>query len=176
MSGSRFTPGAAVTERTRRLRKIWRAMTPDERVRAVRASGPDRGAGVVVALRGHLAKALKVRPATLQSWGVQQVADATLRAPLGEDVLADLLIAFHLTERVPLLSAFLDAAGVPHTDGSIEPDAAVDLEPSRVEGAADAVLANFPEHDARIYFATLIAMEAGPWAPLESRLDESLKG
>jgi len=174
MSGSRFTPGAAVTERTRRLRKIWRAMTPEERVLAIRASGPDNGAGLVLALRGHLSNALKVRPATMKSWGMPQIAEATLRAPLGEDLLADMLIAFHLTERVPLLSAFLDAAGVRHTEGSINPDAEVELDEAGVRAAADAAMAAFPEHDCRIYFATLVAMEGGVWTPLESRLNESL--
>jgi hypothetical protein len=176
MSGSRFTPGAAVTERTRRLRKIWRAMTADERVAAIRAAGPDGGAGLVTALRGHLAKTLRVRPATVQSWGVPQIAESTLRAPLTEEVIADLLIAFHLTHRVPLLSAFLDAAEVPHTDGSINPEFTVDLDEPRVRAAADAVLASFPEHDCHIYFATLLALEGGAWTPLESLLDDSLKG
>lgn len=175
MSGSRFTPGAAVSERTRRLRKIWRAMTPEERVAAIRSAGPDRGAGHLVALRNHVAQALKVRPATAQSWGIAQVAEATLRAPLGEDVIADLVIAFHLTQRIPLLSAFLDAAGVPHTDGVTDPDAVIDVDEARVNASADAVMANFPEHDCKIYFATLLALESGAWAPLETRLDESLK-
>ena len=175
MSGSRFTPGAAVTERTRRLRKIWRAMTPDERVTAIRVAGPDQGAALVVALRGHLAKTLRVRPATVQSWGVAQIAESTLRAPLGEDVIADLLIAYHLTERVPLLSAFLDAAEVPHTDGSINPEFTVDLDEARVRKAADTVLAQHPAHDCHIYFATLLALEGGSWTPLETYLDESLR-
>jgi hypothetical protein len=176
MSGSRFTPGAAVTERTRRLRKIWRAMTPQERVAAIRAAGPDGGAGLIVALRGHLAKTLNMRPATVQSWGVSQIAETTLRAPLGEDVIADLLISFHLTERVPLLSHFLDAAGIPHTDGSINPDADVELDEAGVQAAADSVLAAFPERECQIYFATLIVLEGGVWMPLEARLDESLQG
>ena len=175
MSGSRFTPGAAASERTRRLRKIWRAMTPEERATAIQAGGPDRGKALVAALRGHLAKTLKLRPATVQSWGVAQIADSTLRAPLGEDVLADLLIAFHLVERVPLLSAFLDTAGIPHTDGATEPGYTVELDEARVLAAADTLLANFPEHESRIYFATLVALEGGAWMPLEQRLDESLK-
>jgi hypothetical protein len=175
MSRSKYVPGAAVTERTRRLRKIWRAMTPEERVMAIRASGEDKGAALVHSLRTSLAKTLNMRPATVQSWGVQQVAEATLRAPLGEDVIADLLIAFHLTERVPLLSAFLDVAGVPHTNGSTDLDGPVEVEEEKVLAAADAVLGNYPEHDCRIYFATLLTLEGGAWAPLESRIDESLK-
>jgi hypothetical protein len=173
MSGSRFTPGAAASERTRRLRKIWRAMTADERALAIQSGGPDRGKALIQALRGHLASALKVRPGTVQSWGVAQIADSTLRAPLGEEVLADLLIAFHLKERVGLLSAFLDTAGIPHTDGATEPGYTVQLDEAAVLAAADTLLANFPEHDCRIYFATLVALEGGAWAPLEQRLDES---
>jgi hypothetical protein len=175
MSGSRFTPGAAVTERTRRLRKIWRAMTPDERVLAIRAAGQERGTGFVTVLRSHVAQTLKIRPVTVQSWSLPQLAEATLRAPLGEDLLSDLLIGLHLTERVPLLSGFLDAAGVPHTGGVTDPDVEVELDEARILEAADAVLTAFPEHDCRIYFATLLAMEGDTWAPLESRLDESLR-
>lgn len=175
MSGSRYTPGAAVTERTRRLRKIWRAMTPDERVLAIRAAGQERGTGFVTVLRTHVAQTLKVRPVTVQGWGLPQLVEATLRAPLSEDILADLLIGFHLTQRVPLLSGFLDAAGVPHTEGVTEPDAQVELDEARILEAADRVMANFPEHDCRIYFATLLAMEGDTWAPLEARLDETLR-
>lgn len=175
MSGSRFTPGAAATERTRRLRKIWRAMTPDERVLAIRAAGQDRGSGLVTLLRSHLAQGLKVRPVTVQSWGIPQVAEATLRAPLGDDLLSDLLIAFHLTERVALLSAFLDAAGVPHTDGATRVEGDLELDADRIDAAADAVLAAFPERECQVYFATLLVMEGGTWAPLEARLDASLR-
>lgn len=175
MSGPRFTPGSAVTERTRRLRKIWRALTPDERVAAIRAASPDQGAGLITALRAHLSKTLRMRPATVQSWGVSQVAETTLRAPLGDDLIADLLIAFHLTERIPLLSHFLDAAGIPHTEGSINPDADVELDEVGVLAAADSALAAFPARECQIYFATLIVLEGGVWEPLESRLDESLK-
>ncbi|HEX8360467.1 MAG TPA: HMG-box domain-containing protein [Longimicrobium sp.] len=175
MSTPRFTPGAAVTERTRRLRKIWRAMTPEERVLAIRSSGEDRGAALVVSLRSHLAKTLNIRPATVQSWGIQQVAESTLRAPLSEELIADLLIGFHLTQRVPLLSAFLDAAGIPHTDGSTDLEGPVEVEEERVLQAADALLANFPEHECKIYFATLLTLEGGAWGPLETRIDDSLK-
>lgn len=174
MSGSRFTPGAAATERARRLRRIWRAMTADERVLAIRAAGRD-GRDLVPLLRAQLSKTLNVRPVTVQGWGVEKIADQTVRAPLGDDVLADLLIAFHLAERVPLLSAFLDAAGIPHTQGATD-DADVEPDAARVEAAAEAVAAEFPEHDRRIYFATLLAMEGDAWAPLRSRVDESLAG
>lgn len=176
MSVSRFTPGTAASERTRRLRKIWRAMTADERIRAIRASGPDGGTRLLLTLRAHITKALHVRPATVNGWSVSQLAEATLKSPLGEDVLGDMLIAFHLTERIPLLSAFLDAAGIPHTEGAIDAESTVELDAERVEAAADAVLADFPEHDCKIYFATLVGMEGGAWTPLESRLDESLRG
>lgn len=175
MSGSHLTPGVSVTERTRRLRKVWRTMTAEERALAIRAAGQDRGTGLVALLRGHVSQALKIRPVKVQSWGVPQLAEATLRAPLGEDVLGDLLIAFHLTERVALLSAFLDEAGVPHTGGATEPDQTAELDEARVNAAADAVLAAFPEHDCHVYFATLLALEGGAWTPLESRLDESLR-
>jgi hypothetical protein len=113
----------------------------------------------------------------VQGWSPQQLADASAKIALDEQVVADLLIAFHLTERVPLLTAFLDAAGVPHTEGATDPDAATgEIDPARVQAAADLVMQQFPSLDCQIYFATLIALEDGAWQALAPRLDETLFG
>lgn len=169
-------PSSTHADRMRLLRKAWRALSAQDRAAAVRATSR-AGQGGLQTLRMAVIKALRMRPATVQGWSPQQLADASAKIVLDEQVLADLLIAFHLTERVPLLTAFLDAAGVPHTEGATDPDASTgEIDPARVQAAADLVSKDFPERDAQVYFATLIALEGGAWEALAPRLDETVFG
>jgi hypothetical protein len=171
MSTPRPTPRAE-TDRTRLLKKIWRAMPAEERALAVKASSRDTRVDAMQSLRAAVIQQMRMRPQTVQSWSPRQLADASAKLSLPEDLIADLLIAFHLTERVALLSAFLDAVGLPHTDGATDPEAmTTEIEPARVDAAADLVLAQFEPLACQIYFATLIALEGGSWEQLRSRLD-----
>jgi hypothetical protein len=67
-----------------------------------------------------------------------------------DDVSADLLRAYFLGARKPLVTQFLDATGVAHEDGQVgeedaEPDAA------RVPDAVKALLADHDPRDVRLY-------------------------
>jgi len=160
------------TDRTRLLRKIWKAMPAEDRTLAVKASTREKRADVVQSLRMAVVQALRMRPQTVQAWSHQQLAETSARINLDENLIADLLIALHLTERVPLLSAFLDQVGVPHTDGATDPEAmTAELDPAKVEAAADHVMQHFDPLACQVYFATLIALEGGSWEVLRSKLD-----
>jgi hypothetical protein len=172
MSVPSSTPRAA-SDPARMLKKIWKSMPAEDRVTAVRAATRDRQSNAVHGLRAAVIKTLRMRPATVQTWSAQQLADASAKFNLEDDVIADLLVTYHLNERVPLLTAFLDAAGVPHTNGATDPDAATgEIDPARIEAAADQVLASFPAEQCQVYFATLMALEGGAWEALRPRLDE----
>ena len=163
------------SDSARILKKLWRSMPAEDRTAAVRAANRGGNRGAVQGLRLAVIKTMRMRPATVQSWSPQQLADASARIALDDDVIAELLIALHLGERVPLLTAFLDAAGVPHQEGVVEDTAASEALPAeRVLAAADAVLASFPREQCEVYFATLLALEGGGWEPLRGRVDEEL--
>jgi hypothetical protein len=171
MSIPSSTPRGA-SEQSRLLKKIWKSLTPQDRVLAVRAGTRDEHSHAVHNLRAAVMRTLRMRPVTVQSWSPQQLADASARIALEDDVIADLLVTLHLKERVPLLTAFLDAAGVPHTGGATDPDAAGELDPDRVRSAAEQVMGKFPADQCRIYFATLIALEGGAWDTLRPFLGD----
>ena len=172
MSIPSSTPRGA-SEQSRMLKKIWKALSPADRAAAVRAATRDKQSHALHKLRSAVIRSLRMRPVTVQAWSAQQLADASARINLDDDVIADLLVTLHLKERVPLLTAFLDAAGVPHTDGATDPETATtDLDPARVAAAADRVLEDFPAEQAQVYFATLIALEGGAWESLRPKLDE----
>jgi hypothetical protein len=167
------TPRGA-SEQSRLLKKIWKSMSPADRTLAVRAASRDRQSTAAQSIRQALVRSLRMRPVTVQSWGPQQLADASVKVNLDDELIADLLVSFHLSERVPLLTAFLDAAGVPHTAGATDPEAATsDIDPARIETAAELVSREFPEEQWRTYFATLIALEGGAWEALRPRLGEA---
>lgn len=173
MSVPSSTPRAH-SDSARLLRKIWRAMSPADRTAAVRAAGKSNPAAVQ-GVRLAVIQALRMRPATVQSWPPQQLAETSAKLALDDDLIAELLVALHLTDRVPLLTAFLDAAGVPHTEGVTEDTSVSDaLEPPRVLAAADQVLQQFAPEACQLYFATLVALEGGGWEPLRERLDPEL--
>lgn len=150
-------------------------MPAADRAAAIRAASKSGNAAAAQAVRLAVTRALRMRPGTVQSWSPQQLADTSVKIGLADDLIAELLVALHLVERVPLLSAFLDAAGVPHTDGVTEDTSASESLPAeRVLAAADEVLQRFPGDQCRTYFATLLALEGGGWEPLRARLDPAL--
>jgi hypothetical protein len=172
MSIPSSTPRGA-NEQSRLLKKIWKTLSPEDRVLAVRAATRDKHSHAVHNLRAAVMRTLRMRPVTVQAWSPQQLADAAGRIALEDEVIADLLVTLHLKERVALLTAFLDAAGVPHTEGATDPDAAAgELDADRVKSAAEQVLKDFPADQCRIYFATLIALEGGAWETLRPFLGD----
>lgn len=156
---------------------LWAALTPDLRRHALALSfGEDRS--VRTTLVGLLRKTPRYRsfrPTSFSSWTAEQFADA-LKAPgtLTPEVMQAALIALHVEDRRPMLGAFLDAVGVPHTDGVIAdlPDALA-VDQATLFRAADDLAARFPREEVLLYFLTLVVLEPQFWGGLKAWLVRS---
>ncbi len=125
------------------------------------------------ALNLALAKELKFRPQMVGRLPAERVAGRLVRmAPsLPEGVLFQFLFHLHMDERRELLVEFLDAAGVPHTDGVLElPD---DYEAPAAEKVAGAAKSLVEAHGrpALVYLATLKVADPELWGGADEVLE-----
>ena len=100
-------------------------MTPEQRLRAARAlwAEPD-AAGDQAQAAGLIAQQLKFRPKTVAGLDKDKKARYLTSVPNPpEELAARLLVLYHLAEQRPMMSAFLDAAGIAHDNGLIAEDA-----------------------------------------------------
>lgn len=113
-----------------------------------------------------IAKHLKFRPKTVNALDADKKARYLANVPeIPEDVAARLLVLYHLAEQRPMMGAFLDAAGIPHDNGSIEEDAAAP-DPTKIREAAATIGRTYPAPDVALYLATLFWQDPAAWAAL----------
>ena len=113
-----------------------------------------------------IAKHLKFRPKTVNALDADKKARYLANVPeIPEEVAARLLVLYHLAEQRPMMGAFLDAAGIPHDNGSIEEDAAAP-DPTKIREAAATIGRTFPAPDVALYLATLFWQDPAAWAAL----------
>lgn len=150
--------------------RLWKNLTPDERLHASSAffaEPPPELAGAAV---GALVKARHLRPQAARSLPPDAQARilATVLDP-GEPLAQGLLVGLHLAERRPLLGAFLDALRLPHEDGILkeEADAAPPVDVAGARAALGA-LASFPPDEVRTYLNTLWLQDPERWQALEA--------
>lgn len=104
------------------------------------------------ALDGAAAQALNSRPQTIHKRPLPMRIKAlrsTLTRKRDEDLAGDILRTYLLGPRKELVSAFLDATGVPHEDGQIEDDS----EPAadKVPGAVEQLVKDHDRDDVVLY-------------------------
>jgi hypothetical protein len=149
------------------IRKLWKALTPEERAQGVTAAlADDENGWVKTTTRGAIASALRFRPQTVASWPRPKMVSEAARLPIDDvQLLSAYLVDLHLGHRRPMMAAFLDALGIPNEDGRIDSDttAARVQEPARVAKAADALVTRFPPDEVVTYFLTLLLQDAGVW-------------
>ena len=154
---------------------LWSVLTPDERRRGLALSlGDDRDVRrSLVALLRKTPRYKSFRPTAFASWSAEQFAGA-LKAPglLTPDVMQSALIALHVQDRSAMLSAFLDAVGIPHQNGLIT-DSVESLPVSQAEllAAADTLAERFPREQVTLYFRTLLLLDPVLWGGLKDWLD-----
>jgi hypothetical protein len=159
------------------IRKLWKALTPEERAAAVTASlADDENGWVKTTTRGAIAGALKFRPQTVATWPRQKMIAEAARLPLDDaQLLSAYLVDLHLGTRRPMMAAFLDAIGVPHENGRIDTEASgpIEVSPEKLSAAADELTRQFPADEVATYFLTLLLQDAETWGGaigwLESR-------
>jgi hypothetical protein len=147
--------------------RLWKRMTPEQRLQAARAFWHDEQAA-----EDHVQAVLlisqlkKFRPKTVVSFDEDRKARhlASL-ASLPDGLAARALVVYHLAEQRPMMSAFLDALGIAHENGVIQDDG-VTPDPAKVGSAAAGIAQQFTPDSVSLYLNTLLCQDPQTWAAL----------
>ena len=158
-----------MTESTLTPARLWRRMTPDQRLKAARAFWASEDAAddqIQAALL--IAQQKKFRPKFVLGLDDERRARhlASL-VGLPEAMAARALVAYHLTDQRAMMGEFLDVLGLKHDNGLIEED---DAKPdmAKVPEAVAAIAAKFPAEDVSLYLTTLVSQDPETWQALRS--------
>src|SRR3954467_12521480 len=112
----------AAAPRSTTVRKLWKALSAEERAAAITASfSDDENGWVKTTTRAAVAGALKFRPQTVATWPRQKLISEAARLPLDDaQLLSAYLVDLHLGHRRAMMAAFLNALGIPNDDGRID--------------------------------------------------------
>jgi hypothetical protein len=149
--------------------RVWKRLAREERLAAARHFWADPPREAVGPAQAAVIQVLHVRPQSVRTLATERKAAALASvADPSELLAASLLVALHLGERRPLLSAFLDAAGLVHDAGLLadEPSAPPIGEDAARRGY-EAVSKAFPEQQVRTYLNTLWLQDHDRWGVLE---------
>lgn len=165
----------AAAPATTTVRKLWKALTAEERTMAISAAMADDPEGWVKnTTRAAVARALKFRPQTVSTWPRQKLVTEAARLPL-EDVqlLSAYIVDLHLGHRRPMMGAFLDKLGIENENGRIDSEKVEVPEQNaqQVAVAADAIAATYPIDDVVTYFLTLLLQDSAVWSGLATWLE-----
>ena len=159
----------AAAPRSTTVRKLWKALTAEERAAAITASLVDDENGwVKTTTRTSVAAALKFRPQTVATWPRQKLVSEAARLPLDDvQLLSAFLVDLHLGTRRTMMAAFLDSVGVKHEDGRIDTEAngPVEVTPDRFHAAADDLVRSYPVDEVVTYFLTVLLQDFESWKP-----------
>ena len=147
--------------------RLWKQMTPAERLAAARALWmSEDAADDQVQAAMLIARQRKFRLKTVVGLGVDRQARHLASLPLIPDAVAGrILIAYHLANRRPMMSRFLDALGVPHDEGVIKEDGPAP-DASKLAPAAAEIGREFPLDEVRLYLNTLVCQDPETWGGL----------
>jgi hypothetical protein len=148
--------------------RLWKRMTPGQRVQAARAFWLDEQAtdDQIQAVM-LISQQKKFRPKSVMSLDVDRKARhlASLGA-LPDTLVARVLIVYHLAEQRPMMGAFLDALGITHEEGLIQEDD-IKPDPEKVKPAAAQLAEQFPPEHVSLYLNTLLCQDPDTWSVLE---------
>lgn len=149
--------------------RVWKRLARDERLAAARAFWSDTPAEAAGGAIAAIVQQRRLRPqvARALSEAERAAALASVLEP-GEAVASALLVALHLSERRPMLAAFLDALSLPHEQGLLKEEADALPRPSdaALQSAADALKAAFPAQQVGAYLNTLWLQDPERWEGL----------
>ena len=156
-----------MTEPTVTPSRLWKRMTPDQRLQAARAFWQDdQAADDQVQAVMLISQRKKFRPKTVVSLDLDRKAKHLASLPAMPDSLAArALIVYHLAEQRPMMGAFLDALGVAHDNGLIEDDAAKP-DSAKVAAAAATISETYPADHVSLYLNTLLCQDPETWSAL----------
>jgi hypothetical protein len=152
---------------------VWDLMTDDEKKASAAAlwSNADRESRMAVEML--VAKEMKFRPQSVRKLSVERVAPrlARMAADLPETVFFQFLFHLHMAERRELMVEYLDAVGLPHSEGVL--DLGEDDEAPTEQAAAGPAKDLVSKHgrEGLVYLATLAVADADFWAGMLPVLD-----
>ena len=163
---------------TTTVRRLWKALTPEERSTAITAAlADDENGWVKTTTRTAVAAALRFRPQTVATWPKPKLVSEAVRLPIDDaQLLSAFLVDLHLGHRRKMMGAFLDALDIPNDDGRIdaEKDPVPEQDATKVKQAADALVAAYPPDEVVTYFLTLLLQDAAVWMGLVGWLETSV--
>jgi len=160
------------------VRKLWKALSPDERALGITtALDDDEGGWVKTTTRNAVAGALRFRPQTVATWPRPKLVSEAARLPLDDvQLISAFLVDLHLGHRRPMMAAFLDSLGIPNDEGRIDSEK-TEVPPqdeAKLRTAADDLVARFPADEVVTYFLTLLLQDSAVWKGLVAWLEQTV--
>jgi hypothetical protein len=165
---------------TTTVRKLWKALTPDERALGITtALDDDENGWVKNTARAAVAGALRFRPQTVATWSRPKLVSEAARLPLDDvQLISAFLVDLHLGHRRPMMAAFLDSLGIPNDEGRIDSEK-VEVPPqddAKLRTAANDLAARYPADEVVTYFLTLLLQDSAVWKGLVEWMEETVTG
>jgi hypothetical protein len=147
--------------------RLWKRMTPDQRLQAARAFWLDeQAADDQIQAVLLISQRKNFRPKTVVSLHIDRKARHLASLTTLPDALAGrALIQYHLAEQRPMMGAFLDALGLAHENGLIEEEAAKP-DPAKIAPAAAQIASQYPPEHVSLYLNTLLCQDPDTWGGL----------
>jgi hypothetical protein len=148
--------------------RLWKRMNSEQRHEAARAFWQDENAAGDQAQAAMLiAQHKKFRPKTVVGLDIERKAHHLATLPnLSDSIAARALIAYHLTNKRPMMGAFLDALGIAHENGLIQEDS-VTPDRTKLAPAAEHLATEYPAADVSLYLNTLVCQDPETWGGLQ---------
>jgi hypothetical protein len=148
--------------------RLWKRAPLEERRAAAAAFWKQPSEDLIGTAFGAIARSRRMRPQVVRTLD-EETRVRALAAILdpGEPLAAGLLVALHVADRRPLLTAFLDGAGLAHEDGILPEEGetrTISVDQARKGLAA---LTQFPPEQAALYLNTLWLQDPERWSALE---------
>jgi hypothetical protein len=156
-----------MTESTLTPSRLWRRMTPDQRLRAAQAFWSDEQASddqlQAVLL---IAQQKKFRPKSVLALDLDRRSKHLASiAALPDALAARALVLYHLSGQREMMGTFLDVLGLKHDSGLIDDDEAKP-DPDKVAPAVSAIAEKYSADDVSLYLTTLVCQDPDTWGAL----------
>jgi hypothetical protein len=147
--------------------ELWKSMPPEKKLAAATAfwndeHGHDQQVEVIVTL----ARKMNFRPKSVPALPLERRAKLLAGMDVSDAVASRALIAYHLADERPMMSAFLDALSIEHENGLITAEEVAPPDKAKLDAAVQTLRASFSEDAVRLYLHTLLLLDGDTWADL----------
>ena len=155
--------------------RVWKDLPPEKRLAVADAFWRDEQSQDIHAQRFEaivaIARRLNFRAKSVQALPIEKRARYLAQmSDVSDSIASRALIAYHFTAQRPMMSAFLDAVGIPHENGLITAEHVSAPDRQQVAAAVDALRKTMPAADVDVYLRTLVAIDGETWKEVEGLL------